>query len=120
MLAHLYCAEALIMLDRVQDARKFLEPKFIKELREDDFIHRGSPDWPVTTLDGAHAILTYNLAVTFLLSGEFEVARSVLAQCQHHPLVVRHVKAAMLYMELQAGNVEHCRMMIRVDTPQHV
>lgn len=43
MLGHLYCAEALIMLDRVDEARHFLEPKFIAELKEDDFIHRGSP-----------------------------------------------------------------------------
>lgn len=120
MLAHLYCAEALIMLDRVPDARKYLEPKFIKELKEDDFIQRGTPDWPINTVDGAHAILTYNLAVTFLLQGEYEVARSVLTQCQHHPLVGRHVKAALLYVELQAGNVAHCKMMIGQDTPQHV
>lgn len=120
MLAHLYCAEALIMLDRVLDARKYLEPKFIKELKEDDFIQRGTPDWPISAVDGAHAILTYNLAVTFLLQGEYEVARSVLTQCQHHPLVARHVKAALLYVELQAGNVDHCKMMIRLDTPQHV
>lgn len=43
MLGHLYCAEALIMLDRVDEARHYLEPKFIAELKEDDFIHRGSP-----------------------------------------------------------------------------
>lgn len=43
MLGHLYCAEALIMLDRVTEARTYLEPKFIAELKEDDFIHRGSP-----------------------------------------------------------------------------
>lgn len=43
MLGHLYCAEALIMLDRVDEARHYLEPKFIAELKENDFIHRGSP-----------------------------------------------------------------------------
>lgn len=43
MLGHLYCAEALIMLDRVNDARLYLEPKFIAELKDDDFVHRGSP-----------------------------------------------------------------------------
>lgn len=117
MLAHLYCAEALIMLDRVLDARKFLEPKFIQELKEDDFVHRGGPDWPINTVDGAHAILTYNLAVTFLLQGEWDVARTALAQCHQHPLVLKHVKLALLYMELQAGNVENCRMMIRHDMP---
>lgn len=118
MLAHLYCAEALIMLDRLLDARKYLEPKFIKELKEDDFVHRGAPDWPINTVDAAHAILTYNLAVTYLLSGDTEVARSVLAQCQHHPFVERQAKAAKLYLELQAGNLDVCRIMIRVDTPQ--
>lgn len=43
MLGHLYCAEALTMLDRIGEARTYLEPKFIAELKEDDFIHRGSP-----------------------------------------------------------------------------
>lgn len=43
MLGHLYCAEALTMLDRIAEARTYLEPKFIAELKEDDFIHRGSP-----------------------------------------------------------------------------
>lgn len=39
----MYCAESLIMLDRIVEARAFLDPKFIAELKEDDFIHRGSP-----------------------------------------------------------------------------
>lgn len=43
MLGHMYSAEALVMLDRITEARTFLEPKFIAELKEDDFIHRGSP-----------------------------------------------------------------------------
>lgn len=43
MLGHLYCAEALTMLDRIAEARTYLEPKFIAELKEDDFVHRGSP-----------------------------------------------------------------------------
>lgn len=120
VLAHLYCAEALVMLDRPADARKFLEPKFVKELREEDFIQRGAPDWPINTRDAAHAILTYNLAVGFMLDADFERARAVLAACAPHPLVERHVKAAQLYLELQAGNLELCRLMVRQDTPQHV
>lgn len=117
MLAHLYCAEALIMLDRVLEARQFLEPKFIKELKEDDFVHRGSPDWPINTVDGAHAILTYNLAVTFLLQDEWELARKALAKCHKHRLVQNHVKLALLYMEMQMGNLETCRMMMRHQIP---
>lgn len=39
----MYCAESLIMLDRIGEVQTYLEPKFITELKEDDFIHRGSP-----------------------------------------------------------------------------
>ncbi len=50
MLGHMYSAEALVMLDRITEARTFLEPKFIAELKEDDFIHRGSPGKNICTV----------------------------------------------------------------------
>lgn len=76
-------------------------------------------DWNITSLDAAQSILKYNLAVTLLLHGEIELARTVLNKC-NHPIVLTHLKKMKVYMELLAGNVENCRTMIRIDTPQHM
>ncbi|XP_037027888.1 CCR4-NOT transcription complex subunit 10 [Bradysia coprophila] len=118
MLGHMYSAEALVMLDRITEARTYLEPKFIAELKEDDFIHRGSPDWNINTKDAAQSILKYNLAVTLVLQGEIELAKSMMSTCKH-PIVYGHLKMLKMYMELQSGNVENCRKMVKIDTPQH-
>lgn len=141
MLGHMYSAEALVMLDRISEARTFLEPKFIAELKEDDFIHRGSPgktysnyhlmnfkmkcstlmnntDWNINTKEAAQSILKYNLAVTLVLQGEIELAKSMMSTCKH-PIVYNNLKMLKMYMELQAGNLENCRIMVRMDTPQN-
>lgn len=120
MLGHLYCAESLIMLNKVPEAISYLDPKFLSELRGEDFETRASPDWNVNSLEAAQSIITYNLAVSLVMKGDApEVAKSVLMSCTH-PIVMNHVKMLKLYMELQAGNVENCRKMIRVDTPQFI
>uniref|UniRef100_A0A1B0DC78 CCR4-NOT transcription complex subunit 10 n=1 Tax=Phlebotomus papatasi TaxID=29031 RepID=A0A1B0DC78_PHLPP len=120
MLGHLYCAESLIMLNKVPEAISYLDPKFLSELRGEDFETRASPDWNVNSLEAAQSIITYNLAVSLVMKGDApEVAKSVLLSCTH-PIVMNHVKMLKLYMELQAGNVENCRKMIRVDTPQFI
>lgn len=117
MLAHLYCAESLIMLNRCGEARAYLEPKFIIELKEDDFIHRGSPDWNINSLNAAQSILEYNLCVLLVLQGDTEVAKAIINRCTH-PIVFTHLKMLKIFMELKAGNYETCRFMIRIDTPQ--
>lgn len=119
MLGHLYCAEALIMMDRITEALHYLEPKFITDLSGDDFETRGSPGWNINSLDAAQAILTYNLAVTLIMKGEFDAAKSVATACKH-PIVYTHLKMLKMYIELQAGNTENCRLMIKIDTPQHL
>lgn len=43
MLGHVYSAEALVMLDRIPEALLYLKPEFIANLKDEDFIHRGSP-----------------------------------------------------------------------------
>lgn len=118
MLAHLYCAESLIMLNRCGEARAYLEPRFITELKEDDFIHRGSPDWNINSLNAAQSILEYNLCVLLVLQGETEVAKAIINRCTH-PIVFTHLKMLKIFMELKAGNFETCRFMIRIDTPQY-
>lgn len=137
MLGRMYCAESLIMLDRIAEARTFLDPKFIAELKEDDFIHRGSPgncnadackgflfdtrilaDWKINKLEAAQSIIRYNLAVTLVLQGERDLASNMMGLCKH-PIVFTHLKLLNMYIELQAGNVENCRIMIGMDTPQY-
>lgn len=119
MLAHLYCAESLIMLDRCGEARAYLEPKFIAELKEDDFIQRASPDWNISSLAAAQAILEYNLCVLLVLQDQNDLAKTVLSRCKH-PIVITHSKMLTIYLEMQAGNLEKCRQMICIDTPQYL
>lgn len=117
MLAHLYCAESLIMLDRVTEARLFLEPKFITGLKEDDFIHRTSPDWKINSLGAAQSVLKYNLCVLLVMAGEIDTARAMLPTCKH-PFVFTRLKMLKMFIEMQAGNIDNCRIMVRIDTPQ--
>lgn len=118
ILGHLYCAESLIMLDRCHEARAYLEPKFIGDLKEDDFIQWASPDWNIGSRSAAQAVLEYNLCVLLVLQGENELAKALLSRCKH-PIVLNHLKMLTIYLEMQTGNLEKCRMMIRVDTPQY-
>lgn len=113
----MYCAESLIMLDRCKEARSYLEPKFISELKE-DFIQWASPDWNINSRSAAQAVLEYNLCVLLVLQGENELAKTHLRRCKH-PNVLNHLKMLTIYLEMQTGNLENCRAMIRMDTPQY-
>lgn len=106
------------MLDRCNEARAHLEPKFIADLKEDDFIQWASPDWNISSRSAAQAILEYNLCVLLVLQGENELARALLSRCKH-PIVMNHLKMLKIFIEMQTGNIENCRMMIRIDTPQY-
>lgn len=117
ILGHMYCAESLIMLNRCNEARTYLEPKFISELKE-DFIQWASPDWTINSRSAAQAVLEYNLCVLLVLQGENELARKHLRRCKH-PVVLNHLKMLTIYIEMQTGNLENCRAMIRMDTPQY-
>lgn len=106
------------MLDRCHEARAYLEPKFIGDLKEDDFIKWAAPDWNISSRSAAQAVLEYNLCVLLVLQGENELAKALLSRCKH-PIVLNHLKMLTIYLEMQTGNLEKCRMMIRVDAPQH-
>lgn len=107
------------MLDRCHEARAYLEPKFIGELKEDDFIQWASPDWNINSRSAAQAVLEYNLSVLLVLQGEKELAVALLKRC-NHPIVLNHLKALTIYIEMREGNLELCRKMIRIDTPQYL
>lgn len=114
----MYCAESLIMLDRCHEARAYLEPKFIGDLKEDDFIQWASPDWNISSRSAAQAVLEYNLCVLLVLQGETELAKALLSRCKH-PIVMNHLKMLKIYVEMQSGNLDLCRKMITIDTPQY-
>jgi hypothetical protein len=119
MLGRMYCAEALIMMDRIQESLMYLDPKFIKELKSDDFETRGSPDWKVTSADAAQSVMFFNLSVALITAGEYEMAKTALISCKH-PIIFTNLKMLKMYMELHAGNVENCKIMIKYDTPQYM
>jgi CCR4-NOT transcription complex subunit 10 len=118
MLGYLYSAESCIMLDRLPDAIKFLDPKLIEPLKSTDFETRSSPDWNLNSLEAANAVFTYNLAATLAIFGDYELARTRIILCRHK-IVAFHVKMLELYIELQTGNLDNCRKMILMDTPQY-
>lgn len=101
MLAHMYAGEALIMMDRMLEARPFLEPSFLATLNTFDFETR---DWQVKSLDAAQSIMRYNLSVALTLQGDFDMARSLLMNCSH-PLLATKVFALKVYIDKSQSNV---------------
>ena len=96
MLAHMYSGEALIMLDRLPDARPHLEPTFVSSLNAFDF---ETKDWQVKSLDTAQNIVRYNLAVAMILQKDFDVAKALLCTCTH-PIVANKVKSLHNYLKI--------------------
>ncbi|XP_063704353.1 CCR4-NOT transcription complex subunit 10 [Culicoides brevitarsis] len=115
VLGHLYAAEALIMMNKPAEACMYLEPKFIKDLKGDDF---ETKNWGVKSLEAAQSILTYNLAATLAIQGELNLSNKIASACKH-PIVFPRLKILKMYLELQSGNIDNCKHMIRLDTPQY-
>lgn len=69
-------------------------------------------------MEKAQAILKYNLSVTHVLLGDHHEAQKLLLECTHD-IVFPYMKRLKMYMELYAGNIENCKRMVRIDTPQH-
>lgn len=105
------------MLDRCHEAVAYLDPKFICDLKEDDFIQWASPDWNISSCTAAQAVMEYNLCVLLVLQGQNDLAKSLIGRCKH-PIVLNHIKMLTIFLEMQAGNLEKCRLMIRMDSPQ--
>lgn len=106
------------MLDRAAEARAFLDPTYISELKEDDFIQRSFADWKISSLDAAQCIMKYNLAVLLVLNNDLDTAKQVMATCTH-PIVFSQMKMLRMFIELESGNYDSCRQLVRIDTPQY-
>lgn len=103
MLANSYCAEALMMLDRPTEARPYLDPKFIADLKADDFIQRNTTDSKISCVEAAQTIMKYNLAVLLVLNNDLDMAKQVLATCTH-PSVLNQIKMLRMFIELETCN----------------
>lgn len=101
MLAHMYAGEALLMMDRLTEARSYLEPSFVSTLNTFDF---ETKDWQVKSLDAAQNVMRYNLAITLSLQGEFDMARNLLVNCTH-PLIASKVFILKVYIDKTQANL---------------
>ncbi|XP_054725986.1 CCR4-NOT transcription complex subunit 10 isoform X1 [Anastrepha obliqua] len=99
LLAHMYAGEALIMLDRLSEARPHFEPTFVSSLNAFDF---ETKDWRVKSLDAAQNVVRYNLAVVMALQGDFELSRNCLSSCTH-PIVAAKVLSLKTYLDIKMG-----------------
>lgn len=133
MLGHLYCAEALVLMDKISDAIDHLNPENVTDLslthptfdadtereRGDIATDQVKPlrGWFPTSVSTAKAIMQYNLAVAFAIRGELDKAGETLKQVwmSKNPTceVPIHVIMLVLYIELQLGHAEVARAMIK-------
>ncbi|KAF5301348.1 hypothetical protein FQA39_LY10746 [Lamprigera yunnana] len=128
LLAHLYAAEALILLDNISDALNHLNPENVKdisleypeaEVNEDNqnVETNPPPKWFPSNLASAHSVMQYNIAVCKTLKGQLDQAASLLKQiwkgrgpvCKVPALIIMLV----LYIELQLGHADVARSLIR-------
>ncbi|XP_067004724.1 CCR4-NOT transcription complex subunit 10 [Anabrus simplex] len=139
MLGHLYCAEALILMDKISDAIDHLNPEIVKDI---SVIYPGNdkdPEhdkgdiptepskplkaWYPNNIPTARAIMQYNLAVAFAIRGEMDKAGETLKQVwmSKGPTcdVPIHVIMLALYIELQLGHADISRSIIKQHSPQY-
>lgn len=109
----MYAGEALLMMDRLTEARSYLEPTFVSTLNTFDF---ETKDWQVKSLDAAQNVMRYNLAVTLSLQGDFDAARNLLVNCTH-PLIASKVFALKLYIDKTQANLAGANIVAGATTP---
>lgn len=116
ILAHLYAAEALVWLDKISEAIGHLNPEMIsKEQSSTESVN--NPKWYPNS---AKAIILYNLAVTYTMKGENEKATETLKQigASSDSLTARQIFMLAIYLQLQQGNVDVAKALIKQSLPQ--
>ncbi|XP_022179168.1 CCR4-NOT transcription complex subunit 10-like [Myzus persicae] len=122
-LGHLYAAEALILLDKPNEAIDMLkdsnalddiEPEIHEQLR----IEQWKPD----KKKSAKAVLYYNLAVALTLRGDFDKAGELIKQIWLSKIVnvsvPVHVVILALYIHLRLGQKDIAITLIKRNCPQ--
>lgn len=101
----MYCAEALIMMDRAQQVFPYMNPALLKELNAQDF-ESHTAGWQCTSLELTKAIFHYNTAVSLVMNGHSNnKAGAMLAKC-NHPEILDHVMKLKVYLDLYFGNAD--------------
>ncbi|XP_017785231.1 PREDICTED: CCR4-NOT transcription complex subunit 10 [Nicrophorus vespilloides] len=125
MLAHLYAAESLVLLDKLSDALDHLNPENLRDISLDmdqsaeECAIKSSPPakWFPNTLNGAMAVMHYNIAVVKTIRGQFDQAQALLKQIwqnrNNESRVPAHIVMLVLYIELQLGHVDVARTIIK-------
>lgn len=120
MLAHLYCAESLILQDRLSEAIKHLDPEKITDVGVNFGSENRSPasGWNPSDLNEGRAYIQYNLAVGFALREEWDKAGSLAG-----PLYNRSTEMSVqvlllnLYIALRQGDCDRARQLVRDRCP---
>ncbi|CAH1971240.1 unnamed protein product [Acanthoscelides obtectus] len=128
LLAHLYAAEALILMDKITDAIEHLNPENIKSLSFDlpstldksekvQLRTNPPPKWFPNNLTSAHVVMQYNMAVAKTIRGQLDQASAILKQIwQQRSSVCRvpsHIVMLFIYIELQLGHTDVAKNLIR-------
>ncbi|XP_067127548.1 CCR4-NOT transcription complex subunit 10 [Centruroides vittatus] len=141
LLAHLYAAEALILMDHIAEAIQHLNPDQIKDVsftlpfssdgdskpndkpEENNKIYGNSQNWLPNTVNSARMIMIYNMAVAYTLRGELEKAGENLrlvgvSRSSGTDIPVQALMLAM-YIQLQQGHADLARSIIKQHLPQY-
>ncbi|XP_020715786.1 CCR4-NOT transcription complex subunit 10 isoform X2 [Ceratitis capitata] len=97
LLAQMYAGEALLMMDKIDEARPLFEPTFVSSLNAFDF---ETKDWRVKSLDAAQNVVRYNLAVVTAMQGDIDLCKTYLSSCTH-PIVAGKVLSLKTYIDLR-------------------
>lgn len=136
MLGNLYAAESLILMNKISEAIEYLKPENIVDVNTfspiPDTLDKDKPEetfatpvrnWYPNSLPTGKAVLQYNLAVAYAIRGELDKSGETLKQvwiskgpdCD----VPIHVIMLALYIELQLGNADVSRSIIKQHCPQY-
>ncbi|XP_060523703.1 CCR4-NOT transcription complex subunit 10 isoform X2 [Cylas formicarius] len=127
LLARLYAAECLVLLDKIPEALEHLRPDNVQDLsfdfqasdnKNEECQLKTNP--PPTS---AHATMEYNLAVAKTIRGQLDQAATLLTQiwqrkgpeCQ----VPAHIVMLVIYIELKLGHAEIARNLLRQHSFQY-
>ncbi|XP_050537482.1 CCR4-NOT transcription complex subunit 10 isoform X3 [Daktulosphaira vitifoliae] len=122
-LGHLYAAEALILLDKPNEAIDMLkESSALDDLQPELQEQLTSDNWKPDKQKSAKAVLYYNLAVALTLRGDLDKAGELLKQIWlskiEHVSVPVHVVILALYIHLRLGQKEIAITLIKQNCPQ--
>lgn len=118
VLAHLYVGEALVWLDQISEAIGHFNPEMMSNELSGAELNTSSPSWYPGS---AKAILLYNLAVAYSLRGDMEKASETLRQvgASNDPSLSGQIFMLAIYLQLQQGNIDVAKTLIKQQLPQY-